>query len=488
MKVLMIILLISMVLGGCSPHDASCGPYAQRQGDECTLIDSLKTVEVIAPRLIGATHQIKSSLVPQPEWLKQAVIYEINVRQYSPEGTFQQVIEDLPRLKALGVNLLWLMPIHPISEVRRKGSLGSYYSIRDYMEVNPEFGSKEDLKALIDQAHALGFKVILDLVINHTGWDHEWITTHPEYYVQSGGQIIHPIGTDWEDVAQLNFSDPQLVNELVLMTQYWVREFGVDGYRADVAGLVPVSVWNHIHEGLLDVNPDVFMLAEDHSVISWFDVFHANYGGWELMKVFKSIGNGNDNDQLFLDYLSDSHRMYPQGNFPMIFTSNHDENSWNGIPSQLYKKHMPLARALTFLLPGMPLIYNGQESSLEKQLLFFEKDQIEWNDYDLTSVYQELIQLKTSNEALETTNQVHSTVWIEDENSSVLSFLRQKQGSSNKVLVFTNLSQTTQEITVHLSSNYEGEYQVHLKEESVFLPKVFKLTLQPLEMKIFIHP
>jgi glycosidase len=499
MKSLHVFLTLFIFLSGCSPIIDECGPYAQvasaeidkdKSGDGCDVISTLKDVEIIAPRLIGANHTIRTSTVPQPKasWFDKAVIYEINVRQYSKEGTFEAVTKDLVRLKEMGVTIIWLMPIHPISEVNRKGTLGSYYSIADYYDVNPEFGTMADFDELVQTARHLGLKVILDLVINHTGWDHPWISEHPEYYMQENGQIIHPRGTDWDDVAQLNFSNPALVDELVAMTTYWVEEHRIDGYRADVAGLVPVEVWEKIHQSLVQVNPEVFMLAEDHTVLNWFDVFHSNYGGWPLMRVFRSIANGNDNDQLFLDYLSDSHRMYPQGNFPMIFTTNHDENSWNGLPKDQYKDHLALVSTLTFLLPGLPLIYNGQESSLEKQLLFFEKDEIEWNNYDLMEMYTELISLKKANDSLNTTNHVHSTVWIEDTNPSVLSFLRKSSTQENKVLVLANLSKKEQKIVVHLSDEHAGMYRVWKENDGVMLPKLFEVTMQPLELKVFTFP
>lgn len=496
MKKRFIIGLIILMLSGCVQRVSDeCGPYAEPMastettiGDGCGVKASLINIDMIAPRLIGENHNIRTSTVSKPVWLDKAVIYEVNVRQYSKEGTFEAVRKDLSRIKDMGVTILWLMPIHPISEVNRKGTLGSYYSISDYYGVNPEFGTMEDFDNLVRTARNLGLKVILDLVINHTGWDHPWIQSHPEYYVQENGQIIHPKGTDWDDVAQLNFSNPDLVDELVAMTTYWVKQHNIDGYRADVAGLVPVEVWDKIHEGLLKVNPDVFMLAEDHSVTNWFDVFHANYGGWPLMKVFKSVANGNDNDQLFFEYLNASHRMYPQGNFSMIFTTNHDENSWNGLPKELYKDHLTLFNALTFLLPGLPLIYNGQESSLEKQLLFFEKDEIEWNDYDLMPMYEQLISLKKANAALFTTNQVHSTVWIEDENASVLTFLRQTSSHENKVFVIANLSKSEQTARVHLSELYRGHYRSWKENDRVFFPELFDITLQPLELKVFTFP
>jgi 1,4-alpha-glucan branching enzyme len=486
MKKWIIIGLIFLNIGACSRSIIDeCGPYAQPATGDCVVKSSLANIDFIAPKLIGENHIIRTSSIPSPEWLDKAVIYEVNIRQFSPEGTFEALRRDLVRIKEMGVTILWLMPIHPISEERRKGTLGSYYSIADYYGVNPEFGTMEDFDNLVRTAQNLGLKVILDLVINHTGWDHPWISEHPEYYVQENGQIIHPRGTDWDDVAQLNFSNPDLVNELVAMTRYWVEQHNIDGYRADVAGLVPVSVWEKIHTSLLEVNPEVFMLAEDHSVTNWFDVFHSNYGGWELMKVFRSIANGNDNDQLFFDYLTSSHRMYPIGNFPMIFTTNHDENSWNGLPKDHYKNHLELVNTLTFLLPGLPLIYNGQESSLEKQLLFFEKDQIEWNDYDLMPKYEELYNLKRLNPALFTTNHVHSTVWIEDQNPSVLSFLRQTPTHENKVLVIANLSTRAQTSIVHLSSSYRGYYRVWKNNELVLLPELFEITLEPLEIKVF---
>lgn len=434
--------------------------------------------EIKPPVLIGEFDSFNDRFNPWPTALENAVMYEVNIRQYSESGHIDEVTNDLPRLHELGVDILWLMPIHPISELNRKGGLGSYYSIQDYYGFNPEFGTIDDFDRFVQTAHSFGMKVILDLVINHTGWDHEWVTTNPEYYTQINGQIVHPQGTDWTDVADLNHDNQDLINELVKMTSYWVREHRVDGYRADVAGSVPTSAWRKIIPALRAINPEVIMLAEDNSVFDWFDVFNLNYGGWSLTGNMKRIARGQANELYLRTYLETMHSRYPVGSFPLLFTTNHDMNSWEGTLDDFYGDAYPLMRMLTFTLPGMPLLYNGQESNNEKQLAFFEKDLINWDSYEETNAIQTLIALKDNNPALNATNVFQSTYIVEDESRAIFSFIRVNKDKTNHVLVVANLDSKPLTARLHL-----GEFSGTWNEQQ--LSPIHTIELSAYEYQIF---
>ena len=454
-NVFMLSLLLGALLSACEPSD-----------------------EIVPPVLIGEFETLQETDNPWPEALESAVMYEINIRQYSSSGHINEVTKDLPRLQELGVDILWLMPIHPISELNRKGELGSYYSIQDYYGFNPEFGTIDDFDTFVETAHSLNMKVILDLVINHTGWDHEWITNHPDYYTQVDGEIVYPPGTDWTDVADLDHSNQDLIDELVAMTSYWVREHNVDGYRADVAGSVPNNVWRQIIPTLRAINPNVIMLAEDNSVFDWFDVFNLNYGGWSLTGNMKRIASGQANELYIRSYLEQMHSRYPVPSFPLLFTTNHDMNSWEGTVTEFYGDAYPLMRMLTFTLPGMPLLYNGQESANEKQLAFFEKDLIYWGSYEETTAIQDLIKLKDDNPALNASNVFQSTYLIEDESRAIISFIRVSSDQQNNVLVVANLDDQPLQARLHL-----GEFSGSWNESR--LNEIHELELGPYEYKIY---
>ncbi len=433
------------------------------------------------PELIGAGSTPMSSGHSYDFDVESAVMYEVNIRQYSEAGTFKAFEADLPRLKDLGVDILWLMPIHPISESLRKGELGSYYAIADYEAVNPEFGTMDDFDDLLDTAHDLGFKVILDLVINHTGWDHAWITNHPEYYTQVGGEIIHPAGTDWTDVADLNHANVDLVEELADMTAFWVEK-GVDGYRADVAGSVPLHVWDAVDEAIKTVNPNAFLLAEDNSVFNWFDIFNSNYGGWWLLHEMHQIAQHSMDEAGIINYLTVTHDRYLEGSFPLLFTTNHDVNSWEGTHADRLGAYTPLMQALTFTLPGMPLIYSGQEADIETSLAFFEKDLIAWGDYLNTIFLKELIELRDENPALHSTNIFQSTYLLEDEDTHVFSFLRTTPNHDNQVLVVANLSGEAKSVNVHLHA-LRGSFEEN--GQPITLAQQTQMDLEPYGWRIF---
>lgn len=352
-----------------------------------------------------------SSLTPAPAhaaWSRQAVIYQINVRQYSQAGTLAAVQADLPRLKQLGVDILWLMPLQPIGKLNRKGTLGSYYSISDYTAVNPEFGSIADAKALVAAAQKMGFKVILDWVANHTAWDHPWTSAHKDWYkLNAKGEVYavtfnegQPTEEHWDDVVALDYRSEGLRAAMIDAMRFWVREVGLDGFRCDVASLVPTDFWVRARRELETVKR-LFMLAESDSVdLHTSGAFDMTYD-WSLPdEVFKKIGKGEAGAPLLKDWLARQPGKYPAEAYRMRFTSNHDFNSWHGTDAELYGDAWQALAVLTFTLPGMPLIYNGQEAGLNKRLAFFEKDPIDWRGRDLTAFYAKLVALKHRHPAL----------------------------------------------------------------------------------------
>jgi len=366
------------------------------------------------------------------DWAAGANIYEVNVRQYTKEGTFNAFEKHLPRLRDMGVEILWLMPITPISEEKRLGSLGSYYACSSYTAINPEYGSLDDFKKLVNKAHDLGFKLIIDWVANHTGYDHHWAKEHPDWYVKNErGEFYDRNG--WEDVIDLNYYNAGMRKAMIKAMQYWLKECNIDGFRCDMAHLVPLDFWIEARTACETTRP-LFWLAEC-DVEAYHEVFDVSYA-WEWMHVSEKVFRGIASLQHFKDVLIKYHA-YPAGAAKLFFTSNHDENSWNGTE---YEKYNGAAKALsvfTFTWPGTPLIYSGQELPNHKRLKFFEKDFIEWTDnITLHNFYKALSYLKKNNKALHNPQSlVMLSTHMEDK---LLAYLR-VEGSS-KVLVLLNLS------------------------------------------------
>ncbi len=375
--------------------------------------------------------------VQHPEWSRHAVLYEVNIRQYTPEGTFRAFEEHLPRLKRLGVDILWLMPVYPVGEKNRKGSLGSYYSVRDYTSVNPHYGSLEDLKHLVKQAHTMGFHVLLDWVANHTAWDHSWVKKHPDWYEHdSTGHFVSPY--DWTDVIQLNYSNHHLWAAMVRAMKYWITETDIDGFRCDYPGHIPVAFWDSARTVLGKTKP-VFMLAEDEEHPQLLaHAFDMNYA-WELMHLTEHIAKGKEKASALSSYFIRQQKIYPPDAYRLNCITNHDENSWNGTVFQRYRDGIRAFATLIFTVPGMPLIYSGQEAGLNKRLRFFEKDTINWSDTTTWSpFYRQLIRLKHHCQALG--NGIAGgplKVLYNNKEDRVFSFMRQK--GENKIIVIQNL-------------------------------------------------
>jgi cyclomaltodextrinase len=377
-------------------------------------------------------------LLDAPEWSKNSNIYEVNIRQYTAEGTFNAFGQHLPRLKEMGVDILWLMPVHPISEKNRKGSLGSYYAVHDYKDVNPDFGSKEDFKNLVDSAHELGMKVILDWVPNHTGFDHIWTEEHPEWYNKNeAGEITYPEGTDWTDVADLNYDNKDMRKAMIDALLYWIKDFDIDGYRCDVAGSVPNDFWVEANTALFR-EKHVFMLAEANDPSHHEVGFHMSYG-WPFHHAMNQRAKGeislaqmDSNYQAELDKFGDEAYL-------MNFITNHDENSWNGTIEERLGEAGDAMAVLAFTIDGMPLIYSGQEAGLNKRLKFFEKDTINWDQIVKEEFYTTLLALKHENKALWNGKYGGKYTRVNtDNNSNIFCFYREQ--SDDRLVVALNLS------------------------------------------------
>ncbi|MBP6825326.1 MAG: alpha-glucosidase C-terminal domain-containing protein [Saprospiraceae bacterium] len=427
----------------------------------------------------------KPARPPEPEWVRNGVLYECNIRQFSKEGNLAGVQKQLPRLKELGVDILWLMPIHPIGKERRKGTLGSPYSVQNYYAVNPDFGTADDLKNLVKEAHDLGLKVILDWVPNHTSWDADWKKSHPEYYSKYNGDFTVPLNehgepiTDWSDVCDLDYARPATRRAMIEAMQYWLKTADLDGFRVDMAGLVPNEFWEEARPALDSVK-QVFMLSEWQDEPGHFrSCFNANYG-WKWKDVTKDIGQAKQTAQsldTLLDYLND---VYPEYYYQMYFTQNHDENSHNGTESQLYGASADAFNVLMFTWQGIPMIYNGQEDGLNQRLNFYEKDPIRWRKFAKKEFYQKLSGLRHTNKALWSGENGGKLVKIpSDTDDFVYAFSREKEG--DRVIVILNLSKQNRTATLNLDSDMAGAYANLFGASTMQVTKEMTLTLKPWE-------
>jgi glycosidase len=386
-----------------------------------------------------------------PKWAENATIYEVNIRQYTPQGTFRAFEPNLPRLRAMGVDVLWLMPIYPIGVEGRKGTLGSYYAVKDYRAVNPEFGTMEDLKHLIKAAHAQGFKVILDYVANHSSPDNALTKEHPDWYTHDSlGHIIPPV-PDWSDVADFNYDQKGLRQYQIESMKYWIREADVDGFRCDVAMMVPLDFWKECRIEL-DKTKKVFMLAEAEGPEFHRNGFDMTYG-WDYMNLCIKIAKGEKTAADMYSYFKDWKSKYQPGDNIMYFTTNHDENSWNGTEYERLGKAAKAFAVLSATIPGMPLVYSGQESAVDHRLSFFEKDAIQWGHYSLADFYTKLLHLKNANQAMWTEKE-DDTDFLQGEN--YFAFIRSR--GSHKVITVINLSAKPIDVKIN-KDNIAGDYK-----------------------------
>lgn len=416
--------------------------------------------------------------IQHPEWTRDAAIYQLNTRQFTPEGTFRAAQDQLPRLKALGVDIIWLMPIHPIGEVERKGTLGSPYSVRDYFAVNPEFGTFEDLKAFVDAAHAQDMHVILDWVANHTAWDNPLVTAHPEWYERDLDGDFRPTPWwDWSDIINLDYRNAGLRQYMTEALEFWVREAGIDGYRADVAGFVPLDFWNTVRARLDAIKP-VFMLAEWEMRDMHYAAFDATYA-WTWKDAMQAIAAGRADTGALYGFYSWNESAYPREAMRMTYTSNHDQNAWEGTEYEKYGPMREAAIVLSVTGEGIPLIYNGQEVGNPKRLEFFERDPIAWPaGYELDSqgrLYRDLFALKERNAAL-WNGQWGGRMYqvINTSPQQVFSFFRERD--DDKVFVALNLSGEERTVTF-TGPHHWGDYRDFTTGEAVSVGEDMRMTL-----------
>lgn len=422
-----------------------------------------------------------------PEWSYSAVLYELNIRQFTAEGTFNAAIERLPFLRSIGVDAIWLMPIYPIGVEGRKGSLGSYYSIRDYKGVNSEFGTEDDLRAFISAAHAMGIKVLLDWVANHTARDARWITERAADWYERDEQGVAKVPWDWTDTAKLNYSNHDVWRGQIDAMRYWVEEFGVDGFRCDMAMLVPIEFWQEVSEELHRIKDDIFMLAEAEEDNLFDRAFNMSYQ-WNVHHIMVDIAKGARRVWDLRNAIHAERARYPREAMRMSFTSNHDENSWSGSEQSRFGAALEVMTALTFLMPStMPLIYTGQEVGYDHSFEFFERDHLPAEHYRenrTTELYRRLCSLKHKERALDAGERGGDMIEIENNaKDCMMTFVREVEGS--RVVAILNLSP----YTIHADFRtgiYAGRYYDAISGEYVVLDDHVERDIVPWHYQILV--
>ena len=422
-----------------------------------------------------------------PEWSYSAVLYELNIRQFTAEGTFNAAIERLPFLRSIGVDAIWLMPIYPIGVEGRKGSLGSYYSIRDYKGVNPEFGTEDDLRAFISAAHAMGVKVLLDWVANHTARDARWITERAADWYERDEQGVAKVPWDWTDTAKLNYANHDVWRGQIDAMRYWVEEFGVDGFRCDMAMLVPIEFWQEVSEELHRIKDDIFMLAEAEEDNLFDRAFNMSYQ-WNVHHIMVDIAKGARRVWDLRNAIHAERARYPREAMRMSFTSNHDENSWSGSEQSRFGAALEVMTALTFLMPStMPLIYTGQEVGYDHSFEFFERDHLPaelYRENRTTELYRRLCSLKHKERALDAGERGGEMIEIENNaKDCMMTFVREVEGS--RVVAILNLSP----YTIHADFRtgiYAGRYYDAISGEYVVLDDHVERDIVPWHYQILV--
>jgi glycosidase len=419
-----------------------------------------------------------------PAWSYNATIYQINTRQFTAEGTFRAAQRELPRLRKLGADILWLMPIHPIGEKHRKGKLGSPYAVRDYYDVNPEFGTLDDLKNFVDAAHAQGMYVILDWVANHTAWDNALVEQHPEWYERDWQGNFRPTPWwDWSDIIDLDYSQPGLRKYMTDAMKYWVREVDVDGYRCDVAGFVPIDFWNKLRAELDAIKP-VFMLAEWESRDLHEYAFDMTYA-WSWTEAVEGIVKGHQPLSKLFVYYSWNESAFPPGALRMTQVSNHDMNAWDGSALERFGDGIEAAIVLSVVGEGLPLIYNGQEAGNTRRLEFFDRDPIQWRPHPIGELYRQLFTLQHENSALWHDSRGGTMVRIwNSAPDQVLSFVRSNE--KDKVFAVINFSDQSQEVSFE-ESLHHGRYRDYFNDENLQVDAGTTLKMPPWSYRVLVQ-
>ena len=422
-----------------------------------------------------------------PEWSYSAILYEMNIRQFTTEGTFRAASERLPFLRSIGVDAIWLMPIYPIGEEDRKGSLGSYYSIRDYKGVNPEFGSEADLRDFITKAHALGIKILFDWVANHTARDARWISERPVDWYERDQEGRAKVPWDWSDTAKLNYANREVWRGQIDAMRYWVEQFGIDGFRCDMAMLVPIEFWQEASAELHSIKSDIFMLAEAEEDNLFEGAFNMSYQ-WNIHHIMCDIAKGARRVWDLRNAMHAERQRYPREAMRLSFTSNHDENSWSGSEQSRFGRALEVMTAMTFLMPStMPLIYTGQEVGYDHSFAFFDRDPIPEELYKegyATELYRRLADLKHSQRALDSGERGGDVIEIENNaKDCMMTFVREVADS--RVVAIVNLSP----YTIHADFRtgiYAGTYRDAISGERVILDEHVERDIAPWHYQILV--
>jgi alpha-amylase len=402
------------------------------------------------------TQNIKKNMDLPTEWKHTTNIYEVNLRQYTQEGTFKAFEKEMPRLKNMGVKTLWFMPVTPIAQLNKKGSLGSQYAASDYTSINPEFGTMDEFKHMVNEAHRLGFKVIIDWVANHTGWDHVWTKTHPEFYLKDPDGSFHK-ASGMDDIIELDYKNREMRKEMIDAMKFWVRETGIDGFRCDLASWVEVDFWIEARPEVEKIKP-LFFIGEYDELENpdYGKVFDASYS-WKWMHKSADYYKKNEPISELKDLLK-QYSAIGDASMRAWFTTNHDENSWNGTEFEKYGDITKPMAVFSATWNGIPLLYSGQELPNMKRLEFFEKDVIEWNGkYDMADFYKTLLSLKSSNPALRGGDSAVSTYLLNTTaNDKILAYVR--KNGKDEVLVVLNFSKEPVNFTIQ-DENVDGTFK-----------------------------
>ena len=418
-----------------------------------------------------------------PEWCYSAVLYEMNIRQLTPEGTFRAAEAYLPSLQSLGIDAIWLMPVYPIGKEGRKGSLGSYYSIQDYCAINPEFGTMEDFDHFVETAHSLGMKVLLDWVANHTARDAKWLQSKPADWYERENDGSAKVPWDWTDTAKLNYANHDVWRGQIQAMRFWVERHNIDGFRCDMAMLVPIEFWQEASGVLHSIKPDIFFLAEAEELNLFDRAFDASYA-WEIPHMMCDIAGGARRVWDLRNTLYADREKYPKSAIRMMFTSNHDENSWSGSEFARFGAALEVMTALTFLWEAsLPLIYTGQEVGYDHSFEFFDRDTLPSlvaNEH--TQLYRRLINLKHTQRALDSGERGGRIIEIENNaKDCIMTFVR--ECGDSRVVAILNLSP----YTIHADFNtgiYAGSYYNAITGEETTLPTHVEQDLAPWDYTI----
>ena len=415
---------------------------------------------------------------PSPQWLKSGTIYQIFVRSFSPSGDLNGVTARLDDLHNLGVNILWLMPIHPDGQVKKKGSLGSPYAVRDYYAIDPALGTKDDLHRLVQEAHKRQIKVIIDMVANHTAWD-SVMMAHTEFYKKDKeGHVTYPY--DWTDVAALDYSNPRLRRYMTDVLLYWIKEVDLDGYRCDAAAEVPTDFWEAARKELDQVKPDIMMLAEAQKPDLLHSAFDIDYA-WPMLHTVDDIEMNGEPATKVRDTIEQQNALFPKGALHMRMSDDHDElraTTRYGFPGAI------AASALMFTLDGAPLIYNGMEvgdATQSRDPALFEPQKIFWGAEKWHPEYPKFYAFMTALRHNHPALQQGATTWLHNSNEQqVVTYLR--SAGSEEFLIAVNLSNTPFRGSVEAAGNWKEIELPVSKPEPEAVPF---LSLNAFEARIF---